>query len=101
MASKEIRKNPCKQEGNGEREGNAVAGTVEVTVRVMGENGKWIERSVRTESGISVETFDVTSRDGYLDSFDCLEQAIIQARNEASRETAEAFLKEVGKKRKT
>ena len=78
-----------------------VPGTVEVTVRVMGENGEWMERSVRTESGVSVGTFDVTSREGYLDCFDCLEQAIIQARNEASRETAEAFLKEVGKKRKT
>ena len=101
MASKDIRKNPCKQEGSEKVEGKAVPGTVEVTVRVMGENGEWTERSVRTDSGVSIGTFDVTSRDGYLDSFDCLEQAIIQARNEASRETAEAFLKEVGKKRKT
>ena len=101
MASKETRKNPFKQEGSEERAGNAVPGTVEVTVRVMGENGEWMERSVRRESGVSIETFDVSSREGYLDCFDCLEQAVIQARNEASRETAEAFLKEVGKKRKT
>lgn len=101
MASKDIRKNPCKQEESEEREGKAVPGTVEVTVRVMGENGEWVERSVRTDSGVSIGTFDVSSRDGYPDCFDHLEQGIIQARNEASREAAEAFLKEVGKKRKT
>ena len=101
MASKDTCKNPCKQEGSEACAGKAVPGTVEVTVRVMGENGEWMERSVRTDSGVSIGTFDVTSRDGYLDSFDCLEQAIIHARNEASRETAEAFLKEGGKKRKS
>ena len=39
MASKDIRKNPCKQEESEEREGKAVPGTVEVTVRIMGETG--------------------------------------------------------------
>ena len=39
MASKDMRKNPCKPEGSEEREGKAVPGTVEVTVRVMGETG--------------------------------------------------------------
>ena len=101
MALKDIRKNSSQQEGKEERKGEATPGTVEVTVRVMGENGEWMERSVRTDSGVSIGTFDVSSRDGYLDSFECLEQAIIRARNEASREMAEAFLKEVGKKRKT
>lgn len=99
MASKDMGKNPSQQEGSGARKGKAAPGTVEVTVRVMGEGGEWTERSVRTDSGVSIGTFDVSSRDGYLDCFDRLEQAIIQARNEASRETAEAFLKEVGKKR--
>ena len=92
MATKDIRKNPCEQAENGAREGKAVPGTVEVTVRVMGENGEWTERSVRTSSGVSIATFDVSSRDGYLDSFNCMEEAIIRARNEASKETAEAFL---------
>ena len=59
MASKDIRKNPCKQEGSEKAEGKAVPGTVEVTVRVMGENGEWTERSVRTDSGVSIGTFDV------------------------------------------
>ena len=99
MASKDMGKNPSQQEGSGARKGKAVPGTVEVTVRVMGEDGEWTERSVRTDSGVSIGTFDVSSRDGYLDCFDRLEQAIIQARNEASRGTAEAFLKEAGKKR--
>lgn len=101
MALKNISKKPSQQEGSGEREQAVTPGTIEVTVRVMGENGEWVERSVRTDSGVSIETFDVSSRDGYLDCFDRLEQGIIQARNEASRETAEAFLKEVGKKRTT
>ena len=101
MAWKDIPKNALKQEGSEEGKQEAIPGTIEVTVRVMGENGEWVERSVRTDSGVSIGTFDVSSRDGYLDCFDRLEQGIIQARNEASRETAEAFLKEVGKKRKT
>lgn len=101
MAWKDILKNASEQEGSKGRKQEAVPGTIEVTVRVMGEDGEWVERSVRTDSGVSIGTFDVSSRDGYLDCFDRLEQGMIQARNEASRETAEAFLKEVGKKRKT
>ena len=101
MAWKDILKNAFKQEGSEEQKQEAVPGTIEVMVRVMGENGEWVERSVRTDSGVSIGTFDVSSRDGYLDCFDRLEPGMIQARNEASRETAEAFLKEVGKKRKT
>ena len=91
MAWKDIPKNALKQEGSEEGKQEAIPGTIEVTVRVMGENGEWVERSVRTDSGVSIGTFDVSSRDGYLDCFDRLEQGIIQARNEASRETAEAF----------
>ena len=101
MARKDILKNAPKQGGSEEGKQEALPGTIEVTVRVMGENGEWVERSVRTDSDVSIGSFDVSSRDGYLDCFDRLEQGIIQARNEASRETAEAFLKEVGKKRKT
>ena len=56
MASKDTCKNPCKQEGSEACAGKAVPGTVEVTVRVMGENGEWMERSVRTDSGVSIGT---------------------------------------------
>ena len=63
MASKDIYKNPCKQEGSEEREGKAVAGTVEVTVRVMGENGEWMERSVRTDSRSEEHTSELQSRE--------------------------------------
>lgn len=76
----------------------AAPGTVEVTARVMGEAGEWIERTVRINSGVSVGTFDVSSRTGYLASFDTLEQAMIHARNQATREATEQFLQEVGKK---
>ena len=74
-------------------------GTIEVTARIMGEDGEWIGRTIQINSGVTVDTFDVSSRNGYLASFHNLEQAMIHARNEASREAAEAFLKEVGKKR--
>ena len=74
-------------------------GTIEVTVRIMGEEGGWIERTVQIESGITVGTFDVANRKGYLDSFHTLEQAMITARNEATREATESFLKELEKKR--
>ena len=101
MAWTDILKNDSEQEGSEERKQEAVPGTIEATARVMGENGEWAERSVRTDSDVSIGTFDVSGRDGYLDCFDRPEQGMIQARNEASRETAEAFLKEAGKKRKT
>lgn len=74
-------------------------GTIEVTARIMGEDGEWIGRTIQINSGVTVDTFDVSSRNGYLASFHNLEQAMVHARNEASREAAEAFLQEVGKKR--
>lgn len=81
--------------------GKVDAGTVEVVARIMGENGEWIEHAVRVNSGITTGTFDVSSRNGYLTSFDSLEQAMILARNEATREATEQFLQEVGKKQET
>lgn len=80
--------------------GKATPGTIEVTARIMGESGEWIEQTIQINSGITVGTFDVTSRNGYLASFDNLEQTMIQARNEATKEVTERFLKEVGKKQK-
>ena len=77
----------------------AAPGTVEVTARIMGESGEWIERSVRINSGVSIGTFDVSSRNGFLASFDTLEQSMIYARDLATREATEEFLREVGKKR--
>ena len=80
--------------------GNAVRfDAYEVTARIMGKDGQWIGRTVQINSGVTVDTFDVSSRNGYLASFHNLEQSMIHARNEASREAAEAFLQEVGKKR--
>lgn len=76
----------------------AAPGTIEVTARIMGESGEWIEQTIQINSGITVGTFDVTSRNGYLTSFNSLEQSMIHARNEATKEVTERFLKEVGKK---
>ena len=42
MAWKDILKNASGQEGSEERKQEAVPGTIEVTVRVMGENGEWV-----------------------------------------------------------
>ena len=76
----------------------AVPGAIEVTVRIMGEDGTWIGRTIQVNTDVTVDTFDVSSRNGYLASFHTLEQAMVHARNEASRQAAEAFLTEVGKK---
>ena len=85
---------------NSEENGKEIApGTIEVTARIMGECGEWIEQTIQINSGITVGTFDVTSRNGYLTSFNSLEQSMIQARNEATKEVTERFLKEVGKNR--
>ena len=86
---------------NGVDASKVEAGTVEVVARIMGENGEWIEHVVRVNSGVTAGTFDVSSRNGYLTSFDSLEQAMILARNEATREATEQFLQEVGKKQET
>lgn len=85
--------------GNIKEHGKEIAsGTIEVTARIMGEDGEWIEQTVQINSGITVGTFDVSSRNGYLAAFNTLEQAMIRARNEASRGATERFLEEVGKK---
>ena len=73
-------------------------GTIEVAARIMGDDGKWIEQTVQLNSGITVGSFDVSSRNGYLASFNTLEQTMIQARNEASRRATEQYLEIVGKK---
>ena len=90
---KEQSKKTSVKSGSKESVGKVTPGTIEVTARIMGEDGEWIERTIQVNSGVSVGTFDITSRNGYLACFNTLEQAMIDARNEASREMTELFLK--------
>ena len=96
---KEQSKKTSVKPGSKESVGKVTAGTIEVTARIMDEDGQWIERTIQVNSGVSAGTFDISSRKGYLSSFHALEQAMIDARNKASREATEQFLREVGKKR--
>ena len=72
---------------------------LEVVARITMPDGKVIERIVDADDIIPApEDFDTSSKDSFLESFDVVERAILDARNRIGEEIAEAYLEEVAKK---
>ena len=72
---------------------------LEFIARITLPGGKVIERKVDAADGIPApEDFDISSKDGFLESFDILEKAALDARNKIAEDIAEAYLEEVSKK---
>ena len=72
---------------------------IEFVARITMPDGSVIERGVTAADTIPApDDFDTSSKNGFLDSFDVLEQAILEARNKIAQEVTEAFLDEVSKK---
>ena len=72
-------------------------GTVEVTARVMGDDGEWVSFTSSAESGVTQSGFGLTPR-GYVDSLGLVERAVLSAGREAQRGATEAYLASVVKK---
>ena len=75
-------------------------GTMMVTAKIMGDNGKWIETTVSGQCPTQSD-FDISSMESYLQSFHQVEQDIIVITQEAARSMNEKYLNEIGKKNST
>jgi hypothetical protein len=72
---------------------------LEFVARITLPNGEVIERRVTAADGIPApDDFDISSKDGFLESFDSLETVTLEARNRIAKDIAEAYLEEVSKK---
>lgn len=73
---------------------------VKMTAEIIDDDGTVIGRRTSEAEGIpAAETFDLSTREGFLRDFDALERAVLQARNEIGEEIAEEILEAASKKR--
>jgi hypothetical protein len=71
----------------------------EFVAKITMPDGTVIERTVDADDSIPApEDFDTSSKDGFLESFDILEKAALEARNRIAEDITEAYLEEVAKK---
>jgi len=74
---------------------------LEFMARITMPDGRVIERKVDADDGIPApDDFDVSSKNGFLESFDALEQVALKARNKIAEDITGAYLDEVSKKNK-
>ena len=72
---------------------------LEFIARITTPDGKVIERKVEAEGGIpTLDDFDMSSKRGFLESFDAYEKAALEARNKVGEEITAEYLAEVSKK---
>jgi len=72
---------------------------LEFIARITTPDGKVIERTVEADGGIPTpDEFDMSSKAGFLKSFDAYEKAALEARNKAGEEITAEYLAEVSKK---
>jgi 3-dehydroquinate synthase class II len=72
---------------------------LEFIARITTPDGKVIERKVEADGTIPTpDDFDMSSKMGFLESFDAYEKAALAARNKAGEEITAEYLAEVSKK---
>lgn len=71
---------------------------VEFIARITDGDGKVIEKKVSGTAFPSSDSFDVTTREGFLSAFNVLEQSVLDARNKVGQEVTTEFLELVSKK---
>ncbi len=72
---------------------------LEFIARITTPEGKIIERSVEIPEGIPTpDDPDMSSKRGFLESFDAYEQAALKARNQICEDITQEYLAEVSKK---
>jgi len=75
---------------------------LEFIARITTPDGKVIERIVEADGTIPTpDDFDMSSKQGFLESFDAYEKAALEARNKAGEEITAEYLAEVSKKNGT
>jgi hypothetical protein len=72
---------------------------LEFIAKITMPDGKVIERKVDANDGIPAPyDFDTSSKNGFLESFDALEEVTLEARNKIADDITGAYLEEVSKK---
>ncbi len=72
---------------------------VKYTAEIVDDSGKVIGIRTSEADGIpSVDSFDLSTREGFLRDFDAMEKAILKARTELDEDVAEEILSSTAKK---
>ncbi len=72
---------------------------VKFTAEIIDDDGNVVGKRTSEEGGIpSMETFDISTREGFLRDFDLLEKAVLKARNQIGADAADEILKGTLKK---
>ena len=72
---------------------------VEYTAKITLPNGDVIEKTVSTEGTFpSLEDFDLSTREGFLQDFDLLEKAVLETSRKLNGELSREFLEASSKK---
>jgi hypothetical protein len=75
---------------------------LEFFARITTPDGKVIEKSIEASDGIPApDDFDVSTKEGFLDSFDAFEKVTLEARNKIGEAIAEEYLNSMSKKNET
>lgn len=75
---------------------------VEYTAKITLPNGEIIEKSVSTTGAFpSLDDFDLSTREGFLQDFDLLEKAVLETSRKLNGELSREYLSSVSKKNKT
>ena len=75
---------------------------VEYTAKITLPNGEIIEKSVSTTGTFpSLDDFDLSTREGFLQDFDLLEKAVLETSRKLNGELSREYLSSVSKKNKT
>ena len=72
---------------------------VEYTAKITLPNGEVIEKTVSTEGVFpSLEDFDLSTREGFLQDFDLLEKAVLETSRKLNGELSQEYLEASSKK---
>lgn len=67
---------------------------IKFTAEIIDDDGNVVGKRTSEEGGIpSMETFDISTREGFLRDFDLLEKAVLKARNRIGADAADEILK--------
>jgi hypothetical protein len=72
---------------------------LEFVARITMPDGRVIEKTVEASDGIPApDDFDISTKEGFLTSFDAFEKVTLDARNKIGDAISEEYLEEVSKK---
>lgn len=76
--------------------------TIKYTAQIIDENGNVIESTSSDPIDIpAMEDFDLSTKEGFLQDFDSFEHAVIQARDQVTKDIANEYFDSASKKNQT